>query len=133
MSNCLRRMNNIIIRESKGFLRMGNKEELSLRKGESVFSKRKNLPYQRVERIYNSKGELIAIDVIEEKGEEMDIIQNIVTGLTIVIIHSRNGDKFKGVAKCCKEDDYLPEVGYRLAYNRALKKKCEFNIKKMEG
>lgn len=119
-----------ICRENDNFVRVGSKRGLTLKfNGKSVFTKRKSLPVNRVSKIYNNKNELIGVDIVEETRDETDVIHNVATGLTIVIIHFEN-KKFKGIAKCHEDDAYVSQIGFQIAHARALKKKCDYLISK---
>ena len=130
-NNCLD--NYTICRETDSYIRCGIKSELTLKfDGKSKFSKRKFLPTTRVAKLYNHSGDLIGTDVILDKEEEIDVIHNSTTGVTIVILYS-GGKKFKGVAKCHEDDVYIPQVGYQIAKARATKAKCDYIINEFGG
>lgn len=101
----------------EGFKRAWNKENIRL-KGETNYTKRVCEPVKKIEYVYNSKGEFVGIDILDEEFDTREIIQNDATGESIVIIHHK-GKKYKGVAKCHEEDWFDPQVGFTLANYRA--------------
>lgn len=122
-----------ICRETDSYIRCGIKSELILKfNGKSKFSKRKFLPVTRVARLYNHSGDLIGTDVILDKEEELDVIHNSTSGITIVILYFE-GKKFKGIAKCHEDDVYVPQIGYQIAKARATKAKCDHIISELTG
>lgn len=122
--------NGLIAREKEGYIRIGSKDELLL-KDKTIYTKRISLPVDRVEKIHNSKGELIGVDIIKEEFNDKEIIHNVKTGETIVIIHNE-GKKYKGVARCHEDDLYKSKTGYTLAFLRASNKMYEDLLKEYE-
>ncbi|WP_346884362.1 hypothetical protein [Clostridium sp. UBA4395] len=123
----------ISIRENKFFTRIGDKESLKVTDKETNFTKRVFGTETKVYKIYNSKNELIAIDILPGKEQTETVIYKKNKGLTIVIIEDE-GKKYKGVAKCNPCDFFNPQTGYNIAKHRAVIKKHEDKLKGyMEG
>lgn len=122
--------NDLIARELEEYIRVGSRSELAL-EDKTVYTKRVNLPINRVEKMYNSKGDLICVDIIKQEFNDKEVIQNAKTGKTIVIIHNE-GKKYKGVSMCHEDDYYDSQTGYKLALLRANKKMYEDRLKEYE-
>lgn len=114
------------VSSTKAFKRVGVKDDLKLSKHKTTYIKKTIKGSSEVQELYNSNNELVGIDVIDRTDRDMELIHNIKTGETIVIVQNNRGDKFKGVAICRVGDNYNPTIGHDIAFARA-------NIKKMEA
>lgn len=122
----------ISVRENKFFTRIGDKESLTVT-NKTNFTKRVYGAESTVYKIYNSKDELIAIDILPKEEKTETVIYKKNKGLTIVIIEDK-GKKYKGVSKCNPCDFFNPQTGYNIAKHRAVIKKHEDKLKGyMEG
>lgn len=125
-------MGKFYARESEGIIRAWDKASIML-EDRTVYTKRVCEPVKKIERAYNSKGELVGVDILDHEFNTLEVIQNKIKGHTIVIIHCQaNGKKYKGVSKCHREDIFNPNIGYCLAYLRAMNKMVEARLKEEE-
>jgi len=123
----------MIIREEKDFIRIGDKNQLRFSKKESNYSKRVIENGTKICKIYNSKDELIAVDINQSEEEILTLIYPKGKKETIVIIE-KWGMKFKGVTRCKDFDLFDAQKGHDIAKYRALIKAYEYKLKEhMEG
>lgn len=122
--------NNLIAREKDDYIRVGSKPELTF-KNNAIYTKRVSLPVNKIQKIYNSKGDLVGMDAIKKEFDDLEVIHDAKTGETIVIIHNE-GRKYKGIAICHEDDYYNSEVGFKLAFLRANKKMYDIKLKEYE-
>lgn len=112
-------------------IRSADKNIVKINSFGNTYVKHKGRVYDLVNELYDSKGNFKGIDVIRETPDEIETIYNRETGKTIVILKDSKGRKFKGVAKCSKEDTYNSIRGYSIAYARATIKKEMDRIKRL--
>lgn len=115
----------LVKRETETYTRMGDKDEIRVDGRGHMKFKYVQAPYSKVQRLYNSKEDLVCLDVIEVNPKPIEVIYNNRKRTVVVILTDEDDNKFKGVSKCHIEDRYIPQVGYDVAYNRALIGKTE--------
>lgn len=117
--------------ESEGLVRVGNRD--SIKVGDrGNYTKRILEPVKQISKIYNSKNELVGIDIQDLSLGEVEVVHNRGTGETIVILKDKDGRKYKGVSKCHPDDLYSPQMGYNLAKLRARVKMYSEKLKEYE-
>lgn len=124
-------MKNIISKKGNGFERFGSKDEMTIKNDKSKYIKYIEVQ-NRISKMYNQNDELIGVDLHDNCDKNFkEVIYNSNTGTTIVILHDECG-KWKAKSVCNKNIDiYNPQVGYDIAYYRALKKICDAKIKEL--
>lgn len=116
------------VRENRFFTRIGDRKSLIVTDKETNFTKRVFGTETKVQKIYNSKDELIAIDVLPGEEQTETVIYKKNKGLTIVIVEEKE-KKYKGISKCSVDDVFNPQTGYNIAKRRALIKMHEDKLK----
>lgn len=105
--------------EEGKIIRSADSSVVRLNRFRSTYVKHVQREHDVVNELYDNKGNFKGIDVIRETPDEIEVIYNIEKGKTIVIKKDSRGRKYKGVAKCRKDDEYKAIVGYSIAYARA--------------
>lgn len=121
----------MIVRVEENYKRVGDENLVTVKRKGNTYVKHVARKYDCIKELYNNKGELQGIDIIEETPDEIEAIYNLENRTTIVIIKDIKGRKFKGVAKCMRTDTYIPTTGYSIAYSRARIKQDEARIKRL--
>jgi hypothetical protein len=118
----------MLITENETLTRLGDKKSLAVTDEETNFTKRVFGTETKLCKLYNSKNELIAIDITPGKEQIETVIYKKNKGLTIVIVE-KDGKKYKGVSMCNKDDYFSAQIGYMVAKYRALIKMYEDKLK----
>lgn len=67
------------------------------------------------------------VDIIPHDDTVMEV-KTIVNEPAVVVILSIHGKQFKGVAKCCPEDEFDMEKGFKIAHRRAVMKLFAYEL-----
>lgn len=114
----------------------GGVTRFALREGVAIDNDRvtvhyaKALPGTKVVQLLDSNKEVVGVDVHELRSTLTKIVDDRVNNRTIVTIQDKDGKEYTGVAECSKDDVYNPQIGYNIAYSRAMIKKHEALIKR---
>lgn len=114
--------------EKSDYKRFAIKEEVKIT-DETKYIKYVNKGYNKIQEMYNSKKEMIGIDIVKEDDSIEEVIYKKGERKIIVILTNFRGKKFKGVAKCHKDDVFNNQVGYWIAKAKAEIKRQEENLK----
>lgn len=121
----------MIVRVEENYKRVGDENSLTIKRKGNTYVKHVTRKYDSIKELYNNKGELQGIDIIEKTPDEIEAIYNLENRTTIVIIKDSKGRKFKGIARCMRTDTYIPTRGYSIAYSRARIKQDEDRIRRL--
>lgn len=114
-------------------VRSADDEAVVIKRKGNTYIKHITREHDIIKEIYDNKGILKGIDVVHKTPDEVEAIYNLENKTVIVIIKDNKGRKYKGIAKCMKEDKFNPIRGYSIAHARAVIKQKEAKIERLSN
>lgn len=122
--------NEIFIAKTPSFLRVARREDVQVSTSSDVTVTHVVQPYTKVVEILNEHNDIVGVDVINECGESITCYYNPLTGITKVDFIGKDGRNYTGVAQCAETDKFNSQIGYDIAYARAMINYYKNNIAK---
>lgn len=120
----------ISVREGSGYIRLGDRKQLTVKMDEPNITYRKIEAKQQLVKVYNKNHEMIALEYVSGDSFDEKVITDIARRTTVVIIMV-DGEEFKGVSKCHPSEWFDIQKGYRIAKNRARMSMLQHRLKEM--